>query len=159
MIPFSRRDDGIHLTLASGERAVLANLAEQLQQILAGDVATDPVSERLFPSAYPDDADDAEEFRRYTFEDLHQQKAANVRVVLAWLTGASDGAFSYVDEQAWLRCLTDLRLTIANRLGIDDHDPWEDDDPDQPDAEGLGLRDVYDWLGYVQEHLVVTISG
>ena len=24
---------------------------------------------------------------------------------------------------------------------------------------GVGLRDVYDWLGYVQEHLVVTLTS
>ncbi len=67
-----------------------------------------------------------------------------------------DGAFDHEDEQAWLRCLTDLRLTIADRLGI--VDSATEERSYTADA-GVGLRDVYDWLGYVQEHLVDTLTA
>ncbi|WIB63278.1 DUF2017 family protein [Curtobacterium sp. MCBD17_040] len=159
MIPFVRRRDGVHLTLSRGERSVLESLTAQLMQILQGDLAGDPVALRLFPVAYPDDPEASAEFRRYTIVDLQTQKAENARIVHAWLTGRVSGPFDREAEQAWLRCLTDLRLTVAERLGITDHDP---DDPDaDPDGVGseIGLRDVYDWLGYVQEHLVVTLQG
>lgn len=157
MIPFSRRRDGVHLTMAGGERAVLTSLTEQLRQVLDGDLSADPVSARLFPDAYPGDAEASAEFRRWTQSDLRDAKAGNADTVHAWLTGARDGAFTPEDEQAWLRCLTDLRLTIADRLGI----AAADDDVVEHGAsgDGVGLRDVYDWLGYVQEHLVMTVTA
>ncbi|MFZ7087488.1 DUF2017 domain-containing protein [Curtobacterium sp. RRHDQ10] len=158
MIPFVRRRDGIHLTLSPGERSVLASLTAQLLEILGGDVAADPVSVRLFPSAYPDDAEAAAEFRRFTMDDLLARKTENARVVHDWLTGAESGALDREAEQAWLRCLTDLRLTVAERLGIHDVDPWDQGTDLAEDPAGTGLRDVYDWLGSVQEHLVITMS-
>jgi len=156
VIPFVRRADGIHLGMTSGERSVLASLTEQLQQVLGGDLSSDPVVARMFPDAYPDDADASAEFRRWTQSDLVTQKRANADVVHAWLTGTRDGAFATEDEQAWLRCLTDLRLTIAERLGI--VDAASEERSYRADA-GLGLRDLYDWVGYVQEHLVTTLTS
>jgi hypothetical protein len=157
VIPFVRRADGVHLGLASGERAVLTSLVEQLRQVLDHDLATDPVAVRMFPDAYPEDDEASAEFRRYTQDDLRSAKSANAAVVHEWLTGARDGALTRSDEQAWLRSLTDLRLTIADRLGIVDR-ATADNGLDGDDGN-VGLRDVYDWLGYVQEHLVVTISA
>ena len=58
--------------------------------------------------------------------------------------------------QAWLRCLTDIRLAIGTRLEVaeGDDDRWDalpDDDP------GKAMHDVYEWLGYVQETLVRSL--
>ncbi|GAA3342208.1 hypothetical protein GCM10017714_29540 [Curtobacterium pusillum] len=156
MIPFVRRADGVHLGMSSGERGVLTSLTEQLQQVLDGDLASDPVAARMFPDAYRDDPDASAEFRRWTESDLVAQKTTNASTVHAWLTGARDGAFTSEDEQAWLRCLTDLRLTIAVRLGIVDA---ATEAQSYGADTGVGLRDVYDWLGYVQEHLVETLTS
>ncbi|MBT1676300.1 DUF2017 family protein [Curtobacterium aurantiacum] len=156
MIPFVRRADGVHLGLSSGERDLLTSLTEQLRQVLDGDLSADPVTERMFPDAYPGDDDASAEFRKYTKSDLLTQKTTNAGIVHDWLTGARDGSLDVEDEQAWLRTLTDLRLTIADRLGIEDAD--DEERSVEADA-GVGLRDVYDWLGYVQEHLVVTLTS
>lgn len=156
MIPFVRRADGVHLGLSSGERDLLTSLTEQLRQVLGGDLSADPVTERMFPDAYPGDDEASAEFRKYTQSDLLTQKTTNVGIVHDWLTGARDGSLDAEDEQAWLRTLTDLRLTIADRLGIEDAD--DEERSVEADA-GVGLRDVYDWLGYVQEHLVVTLTS
>ncbi|MCS6561804.1 MULTISPECIES: DUF2017 domain-containing protein [Curtobacterium] len=156
MIPFVRRADGVHLGLSSGERELLASLTEQLRQVLDGDLSADPVAERMFPDAYPGDDDASAEFREYTQSDLLTQKTTNATIVHEWLTGVRDGPLDTEDEQAWLRTLTDLRLTIAERLGIAD----ADDEQRSVEADaGVGLRDVYDWLGYVQEHLVTTLTS
>ncbi len=155
MIPFTRQQDGVHLAMSEGERAVLASLTEQLQQVLAGDLSSDPVAARMFPDAYPSDTEASDEFRRWTQADLLTQKTANAGVVHDWLTGTRDGALTAHDEQAWLRCLTDLRLTIAERLGITDA---ASEEASYTGDAGLGLRDVYDWIGYVQEHLVTTLT-
>lgn len=156
MIPFVRRADGVHLGLSSGERDLLASLTEQLRQVLGGDLSADPVTERMFPDAYPGDDEASAEFRKYTQSDLLTQKTTNASIVHDWLTGTRDGPLDAEDEQAWLRTLTDLRLTIADRLGIEDAD--DEERSVEADA-GVGLRDVYDWLGYVQEHLVVTLTS
>ncbi|MBT1678459.1 DUF2017 family protein [Curtobacterium aurantiacum] len=156
MIPFVRRADGVHLGLSSGERDLLTSLTEQLRQVLDGDLSADPVTERMFPDAYPGDDEASAEFRKYTQSDLLTQKTTNAGIVHDWLTGARDGSLDVEDEQAWLRTLTDLRLTIADRLGIEDTD--DEERSVEADA-GVGLRDVYDWLGYVQEHLVVTLTS
>ena len=141
--------------MSEGERAVLASLTEQLQQVLAGDLSSDPVAARMFPDAYPSDTEASDEFRRWTQADLLTQKTANADVVHDWTTGARDGAMTPQDEQAWLRCLTDLRLTIAERLGITDA---ASEEASYAGDAGVGLRDVYDWIGYVQEHLVTTLT-
>jgi hypothetical protein len=156
VIPFVRRADGVHLGLSSGERDLLASLTEQLRQVLGGDLSTDPISERMFPDAYPGDDEASAEFRKYTQSDLLTQKTTNASIVHDWLTGTRDGPLDAEDEQAWLRTLTDLRLTIADRLGIEDAD---DEERSVETDAGVGLRDVYDWLGYVQEHLVVTLTS
>jgi hypothetical protein len=156
VIPFVRRADGVHLGLSSGERGLLTSLTEQLRQVLDGDLSADPVTERMFPDAYPGDDEASAEFRKYTQSDLLTQKTTNATIVHEWLTGARDGSLDTEDEQAWLRTLTDLRLTIAARLGIEDAD--DEERSVEADA-GVGLRDVYDWLGYVQEHLVVTLTS
>ncbi|WP_022903412.1 DUF2017 family protein [Curtobacterium sp. B8] len=156
MTPFVRRADGVHLGMSAGEREVLTSLTEQLQQVLAGDLSANPVATRMFPDAYPDDDAASAEFRRWTQSDLLTQKTSNAAVVHEWLTGVRDGGFSPEDEQAWLRCLTDLRLTIAERLGITDA---ASEEASYRAEAGVGLRDVYDWVGYVQEHLVGTITG
>ncbi|MGN7190787.1 MULTISPECIES: DUF2017 family protein [unclassified Curtobacterium] len=156
MIPFVRRADGLHLGMSSGERSVLASLVEQLQQVLEGDLAADPVSARMFPEAYPGDAEASAEFAKYTRSDLLAQKTTNAGTVHAWLTGARDGALTAEDEQAWLRALTDLRLTIAERLGIVDA---ASEEASYTGDAGVGLRDVYDWVGYVQEHLVTSLTS
>jgi len=156
VIPFVRRADGLHLGMSSGERSVLASLVEQLQQVLEGDLAADPVSARMFPDAYPGDVEASAEFAKYTRSDLLAQKTTNAGIVHAWLTGARDGALTAEDEQAWLRGLTDLRLTIAERLGI--VDAASEEASYTGDAD-VGLRDVYDWVGYVQEHLVTSLTS
>ena len=56
-----------------------------------------------------------------------------------------------------MRCLTDLRLTLAARLGVtaDDEEFWaslpEDD-------ERLPVYEIYGWLGYLLESLLDAAS-
>ena len=70
------------------------------------------------------------------------------------------------DETAWtwLRFLTDVRLTLAARLGIEDDDEDEGsiDEADDDDAEASEdtprMMAVYGWLGYLQESIVMAID-
>ena len=129
----------------------------------------DPVLARLLPDAYNDDAEAAGEFRRFTERGLRDQKAEHGRQVIADLEDAglthevdAEGEQIELDLTAdrsgpWLRCLTDVRLALATRLGVeeDDDEYWDSLPDDDPRAY---LHDVYDWLGYVQETLVQAVS-
>jgi hypothetical protein len=134
----------------------------------------DPVLRRLLPDAYRDDSGEAAEFRRFTERSLTSAKVANAETVLATLKDAGLDETSFDEEdaegqepleveldadavQAWLRTLTDVRLSLAVRLGIE-----SDEDAmllhQSEDEAALAMAELYDWLGYVQETLVTALS-
>lgn len=138
----------------------------------------DPVLARLLPDAY-DDEEKAAEFRRFTERGLRDAKVVQATTVIESLergglgedeimlmpdspdladSGLNDADDVEVDLDAeavlaWLRCLTDLRLALAERLEITDDDisAFEHLDENDPQA---GMYSVYSWLGYLQETLV-----
>lgn len=130
----------------------------------------DPVVARLLPDGYSDDeygaVDANADFRRYTERGLRDGKVGNAQAVIDSLVEAGaettagdepvDVELDAAGVQAWLRCLTDLRLAIGTRLEVaeDDDERWAtlpDDDP------ARAMHDVYEWLGFVQETLVRTL--
>lgn len=135
---------------------------------------TDPVVLRLFPDAYREDDEAASEFRRFTERSLRELKAGAAATVIASLATADqvgpadalpdpdrrDKVKVHLDAEqaeAWLRTLTDLRLALGTRLGVEegDEERWEslpDDDPRRH------IHDVYQWLGFVQETLVRALG-
>lgn len=128
----------------------------------------DPVLQRLLPDAYRDDPEEAGEFRRFTESALTSAKVANAETVLASLAA---GGMDLADEseapveielgpdevQAWLRSLTDIRLSLAVRLGIEtEEDTMLLESSSDPAVVAMG--ELYDWLGYVQETLVQALS-
>jgi len=130
----------------------------------------DPVLQRLLPDGYTDDLDASGDFRRYTERALSETKVANARTVIASLVeGGLDPADVETNDakveveldaaavQAWLRSLTDIRLSVAVRLGIE-----SDEDlvavADSDDETVVVMSDIYDWLGYVQETLVQSLG-
>jgi hypothetical protein len=153
----------------SPEKSPSADPLESLLE-MDGPLSTpeDPVLARLLPDAYADD-EAAGEFRRFTERTLRDQKAEQGRQVIQDLQAAglpseveADGELIELDlaadqSQVWLRCLTDVRLALATRLGVadDDEEYWDSLPEDDPQAY---LHDVYDWLGYVQETLVHALS-
>lgn len=183
---FRRRRNGtLTATLHVGEVDLLRNLVSQLLELLAdgepprpsdpleqeldlasADPPTDPVLRRLFPDAYAEESA-AGDFRRYTERGLRDTKRRNALVVLDALDRADparreddrtvtvDGR----DAEAWMRALTDLRLALGTRLGIEQDGAgdiaagWADD-TDDPRRYVLG---VYEWLGWLQDTLVHAV--
>ena len=172
-------------TFSAFEADLLRSLAGQLIELLRNEVAVpetldpleelldfsgptlapeDPVLARLFPTAYPDDAEAAAEFRRFTEADLRNGKAVAAAAIIDALEEAGledqpeDGMYIDVelDPQAaltWMRSFTDMRLAIATRLGIEegDEERWYALPDDDPEAQ---VHDIYEWIGYLQETLV-----
>jgi hypothetical protein len=129
----------------------------------------DPVLARLFPTAYPHDKEAAAEFRRFTEGALRDNKASAAVVVIETLEEAGlpdqlgeeditlDVELDHVGALTWVKSLTDIRLALGTRLGVeqDDEQLWlalADDDP------RAHVYDIYQWVGYVQETLVEALS-
>ena len=130
----------------------------------------DPVLARLFPNAYPDDDEAAGEFRRFTEGGLRDSKAKAAALVIDTLEEAGlppeldqDGLQVEVELDraaavTWMRSFTDVRLALATRLGIEDGDEdfWMSLPDDDPRSH---VHDIYEWVGYLQETLVQSLSG
>ena len=129
----------------------------------------DPVLARLFPSAYGDDVEASAEFRRYTESTLRDGKARAACTIIDGLEEA--GLPAQLDEddlmidveldpptaETWMRSLTDIRLALATRLGVeqDDEAYWHSLPDDDPRAQA---HDIYEWVGYLQETLVRALD-
>ena len=181
----SRRRGGVHAQLPAPAAALLVNLARQLIELLSDgepvdavgadpleamldfdsprEEPVDPALLRLLPSAHPDDEEVALEFRRFTERGLREGKIGDATVVLTTLgevdeTDTTDVDFELDPQQAraWMRCLTDLRLTLAARLGVtaDDEHVWQALPPDDPQ---LHVYEIYGWLGYLLESLIDVV--
>ena len=135
----------------------------------------DPVLQRLLPDAYRDDPEDAGEFRRFTERSLTSAKVLNAETLIGSLV---DGGLTFGDlpddlmgsdgdpveveldadeVQAWLRALTDVRLSLAVRLGIETDEDTYLVAQSEDDAIAA-MSDIFDWLGYVQETLVAALD-
>lgn len=171
MMQFLRDESGaVSALFEPVEIDLLRRAVTQLVELLdaadtdAPTASADPAVRRLLPDAYPDDAEAAAEFRRFTAGSLLDRKVRNARTVLATLSDEPRGesqdaprvaiALDGASVQSWLRTLTDLRLTVAERLGIS-----PDAVPHRSGEESRFLRDVYEWLGMVQESLVYAIDA
>lgn len=119
----------------------------------------DPAVARLFPDAFHDDEEAAQEFRRFTERDLRAGKVRNAELVRDSLA-TSTGLPVVVAEEAtlpWLQFLNDARLTIGTRLGITDDSRVEFEQMDEADPR-LGMAQIYDWLTYLQDSLLTVLS-
>jgi hypothetical protein len=152
----TRRRAHARIRLEAVESALLTTLFDDLEgalQTLPGD---DPVRERLFPAAYRDDDEAADEFRLLTEDSLREGKAQHLSECRAELP-SGEGEIDLDDEaaQRWLTVLNDLRLAIGTRLDVsEDDDPAID--PADPDAQ---LRAIYQWLTALQDSLVHVVMG
>ena len=167
------------------ERAVLAGAALDVASLLADDwppaVAPsddplagladdlarptgrpdDPAVRRLLPDASRDDDELAAEFRRLTQADLRASKSNGLLLlarVLTEQTGArpSEVVVERGDARAVAAAMTDIRLVIAERLGIRTDEQAEaihENVP--PGAEQLVA--VYGALSWLQESLVTLM--
>ncbi|MEO5535405.1 MAG: DUF2017 family protein [Pseudolysinimonas sp.] len=140
----SRSHDAIVLEFAEGEAGVLRSLIDQYLEVVSADAGSDPALPRLFPLAYSDDQDAADEFAQYTRTGLVDRKASNAAQVSLALDEETV-RLTLAETERWLPLLTDLRLVIADRIGI-----LVDSDaiPETPAGE------VYEWLGRLQGSMI-----
>jgi hypothetical protein len=144
------RKGGYRLRLPPEERELLQSLPKQMRDVLRTD---DPALRRLFPSAYTDDTEADEEFRRLMREELLEGKLAALRIV-----EETAGADHLTGQQleGWLGALESLRLYLGTQLDITEAVYERDVDPDDPAAPALAL---YGYLSWLQEEAVAALSS
>ena len=182
MSDIERRGPEIRIQLSEFEVTLLESLVDQFTELLRADETptvaddpfqrwqaeladegagldrSDPVIQRLFPDAYPDDRAASADFRRYTQAQLRTERVELAEVVASHLADSEAGerpvTLRVIDADAWLKTLTALRLSLAMRLGIeraDDLDELEALPESDPRAY---VHRVYEWLGYLSERLL-----
>jgi hypothetical protein len=132
----------------------------------------DPAILRLLPNAAPTDREVADEFRRYTEPDLRALKVARLRRL--WSQLSEDGPRWEVAEDEAMEtaaALTDVRLVLASRLGIETDADAERLHADVglaqhaavdglvPDRERIWLGMLYEALTWLQDSLVAFVMG
>ncbi|MEV4688508.1 DUF2017 family protein [Microbacterium sp. LWH3-1.2] len=154
------------IEVARLEAAHLAGLVGQFAELLRESAPDDddPAIARLVPSAYADDEEAAREFRALTRADLLGRRESDAGLVLVSLQDAAQIPEDPDDPdlreqveirldpettQAWLRTLAAVRLVLATRLGVDEEDDHDHDDP---------RFGVYDWIGYRLDGLVAALD-
>jgi hypothetical protein len=141
-------------------RQCVAELAALLSETPDRD---DPAVERLFPDVYPEDPVDEEEYRRLTEDDLRAAKLDQAKTVLTDLL--ESGGEVRLDESAadvWLRALTDVRLALGIRLGVQDdtdiHTELDEAVLRDPTSTRVSQLSVYAYLSLLQESLVGALT-
>lgn len=169
MRAFTRQGDEFVAEFEDIETALLTDLVGQVGALLDGIKGgmvpvSDEAALRLFPDAYENDDEAAEEFRRFTQDDLIDRKLDDAFEVLSSFERI--GAFPPVEgqpvtirlsqEQAvqWIRTLTDLRLTLDTRI----NQPRETLAAELTEDDIEHFRNVFDWLAFVQGTLVEALD-
>lgn len=190
--PFRRTRTGIRVQLVTEERALLARLLDDVEGLLAQDAAqrdagasasagvseaevlaqleaaltppppADPAVARLLPDGHRDDPELAAGYRRLTESGLRERKRAGLDRAATALVRNDPVVLDAEEAMALLKGLTDVRLVLAERLGL-----HTDEDAEAlhhalaasygSDSPRLAAAALYDALTWWQESLVSTL--
>jgi hypothetical protein len=147
------------MRLPHAEKALLASVIPQLRTVVEGDADVEHLRARLFPPAY-DDPEREREFRRLVGDDLLNQHLSAVDITLATLNEGQNKARLWVVDldpeqvQCWLSVLHDLRLVLAQIVGITTEADWD------RKVDGSEPTDLVLWhVGALQEELLGVLTG
>ena len=121
----------------------------------------DPVLRRLLPDASRDDAQVTAEFRRLTQDDLLAAKVRRLRTLHERLLAPDP--LVVPDDDAWATAgaFTDLRLALAEVLGLrtdDDAEGLSDRYPPASDDPLALAADIFGVLGWLQGTLIDAMT-
>lgn len=152
MTGISLHPDGFIMELVAEERALLLDLAQQLDEVLSDE--EDPARSRLTPEAYEADPEASAEFNRLVSEDIIALKRDAAGTLSAVLMAHEENAvITRAQALSCMRALGDLRLILAERMGITLATPEV-----HAEHESANLESLYDWLGYLQECFVLALT-
>jgi hypothetical protein len=145
------RQGDFELRLPAEEREMLRSLPAQMREALAAD-HDDPAVARLNPTAYLEDPEYDEEFRRFMGGEL---TAGRMEALQALEDSVDARRLDETQALAWLRAINDVRLLLGVRLDVTEDPADRQVAPDDPRAPGLAL---YDYLSLLQQDLVEALG-
>jgi len=152
-VKVSRRHGRLRLRLDAHEARLLRSMLDELATVFEAEDAGDPVLARLFPAAYPDDAEAEADYRSITESSLRSDRLERIGACSGELANASDVDLGDdEDSRRWIQVLNDLRLALGTRIGVTQDEP--DVDPSDPAAQPWL---IYYWLTAVQDSIVTAL--
>lgn len=151
----ARHDGGLEFRIADEERGLISELLDQLRELLMGTAATgavDPALRRLYPTAYPDDANRDTDYQNLMRDELLERRLAALDSVESTLQADQLDA---EEAMAWLTTLNDVRLILGTSLDVSEDDDLTELDPTDPEQRP---RAIYHYLGHLQEEFVQALS-
>lgn len=144
---FQPRSDGTFaLNLTTELREFLVNLADSVEEVVDKDI---PETTRLYPTAYPHDAEKDAGYQVFARSQLIEQRKRAVAV----LRETVDNKTVTEEELGqWLGVVNDARLVIGTHLDVSEDDELELDDPD------FEMRLVYEQLGFLVDRMVKALA-
>lgn len=146
-----KRAGGFRLDLPAEERQLLRTLLPQVRELLAVP-PDDPRVRRLYPTAFPDDADKEAEYRRFMHEELVASRTAAVEAVEASLD-AKD--LDEGEAVAWMMAVNSVRLVLGTMLDVSEEMDIEGLPDDDPDIHSYAL---YAYLSLLLEELTEAVN-
>jgi hypothetical protein len=144
------RSGEYEIRLSVEERDLLRGLTPRMREVLTDD--TDPVLQRLFPVAYPDDEGRQTEYALLVRGELLDSHLA----ALTTLEETVDA--ERLDEErllAWMRALNEVRLVLGVRLEVTEEGDERPADPSDPRA---GPFAIYDYLTWLQGEIIDALA-
>ncbi len=150
--PIQAVDDGWQLNLDVEERALLVRLMDELRALLT---TTDdnPLLNRLFPAAYPDDEEKEAEYQRLMREELVASRLASINLVTSLLAPEAPTIFDEERTIAFMQSINATRLVLGTLLGITD-----DESADAAEHTASPEHQLYDFLSWLLEWTVRALS-
>jgi hypothetical protein len=143
------RNGGYNVALTKDERALLGELAPQLDLVIDSAESTDDLR-RLFPNAYLSDERAEESYRAATRDAL----AEHHRHALETLSESSDKTHLADEEiDSWLHAINVLRLVIGTKLDIS-----EDSTEPLQDAPEYQNWLCYQYLSFLESEIIDALS-
>jgi len=144
---FSRTsDETFAIRISDEERDLLDHLVPQLREILMSTAPTgdvDPMTRRLFPTAYNQDAGDDAAYQELMRDRLLVSRLESLEVLE---TTSRATVLSAEEIDAWVNTINQLRLVLGTRLDVGEDDEPSDLDPDDPSTASLA---IYHYLGHL----------
>ena len=149
--PVRPKGDGFLIDIGADEAALVVRLLGELRELLA-DPDPSPESQallgRLFPAAYPDDAELEAEYQRLMREELIQSRLAAIDGVERVLSG--NGRVDEAGLTAFMQSVNAIRLILGTMIGVsDDHDT-----EDLDELEATPEHQLYGYLSWLLEWAV-----
>lgn len=143
------RDGRFELAIPSGVQAMVLDLVDRLDELLHSDA---DVVRRVFPTAYPDDAEREAGFQALVRGELIDRHLASARVIEETIHEA------HVDEAqltSWMTALNALRLVLGTALDVSDDAPMQVD----IDSEEGPAQMAYQVLSELVDDIVTALRA